>query len=108
MKAFLIALLITFLALGISMEMAEASETKQLDTRHVICATLAFNAGYDSKGQWYFRNHIAEFYEVDKARIRLIVDFTHKLVEERAVQSGVHIVQVHRDVFNEKCNMPFA
>ena len=106
-KYILVAVLMVLILIGVSGGV-DASEHKKLQTTDVICATLAFNAGYDAKGEWYFRNRIEEHFEANKERIRQIVDYTHTVVGDMAEENDAHPVQVYRDVFNDKCMAPFA
>ena len=107
MTKVLLVFILLFVMAGISMELNAKENVPNLG-KDVICATLAFNAGYQDKGEWYFRNRIAEHYDEHKVYIKNVVTVTHNLVAEMAEEFDEHPVQIYRDVFNDKCLAPFA
>jgi len=107
MTKVLLTFLLLFVMAGISMELNAKENVPNLG-KDVICATLAFNAGYEEKGRWYFDNRIEQHFNEHKKYIGQVVQVTHKLVSEMAVEFDEHPVQIYRDVFNDKCMAPFA
>ena len=107
-KYILVAVLMVLILIGVSGGVDASEHRPPSLGQNVICATLAFNAGYESKGEWYFRNRIEEHFEEHKKYIGQVVQVTHKLVSEMAEEFDEHPVQIYRDVFNDKCMAPFA
>lgn len=106
-KYILVAVLMVLIMIGVSGGV-EAKENVPNLGRDVICATLAFNAGYQDKGEWYFRERIAQHYDEHKVYIKNVVEVTHRLVSQMSEEFDEHPVQIYRDVFNDKCLAPFA
>lgn len=100
------AILLVLVMMGISYEInAKELEREDLPRNipfHVICATLAFNGGYEEQGQKH-ADRVDPFYQENK---QVIVSISHAVVEdlaEEALELERTLPYVARKAYNQYC-----
>lgn len=102
MTKVLLAILLVLVMMGISMEnKAEASE-QTYSPYDVVCATLAFNAGYDAEGE-LFAARVEPYFIANERAIRYISGQVVQDLAEQAMMDDRTLPYVARKAFNYYC-----
>jgi len=96
----LLAVLLVLVMMGISMEInAEERTYRPYD---VVCATLAFNAGYDEDGE-RFANMVEPYFLANERAIRYISGQVVQDLAEQAMMDDKTLPYVARQAYKHYC-----
>lgn len=96
----LLAVLLVLVMMGISMEIN--AEEKSYRPYDVVCATLAFNAGYDKDGEMHAAK-VQPYYEANKRAIMYISSQVVSDLAEGAQMKGKTLPYVARQAYIGYC-----
>jgi len=96
----LLAILLVLVMMGISYEIS--AEEKAYSPYDVVCATLAFNAGYDKQGQVH-ADRVDPYFEDNKRTIMYISQQVVQDLAEQAMMDDKTLPYVARKAFKHYC-----
>jgi len=100
MTKVLLAILLVLVMMGISYEIN--AEEKTYSPYDVVCATLAFNAGYDAEGELFAAN-VEPYFKANERAIRYISGQVVQDLAEQAMMDDKTLPYVARKAYKYYC-----